>query len=154
MTVTCPLCARAHDGTANPAQSPYCSKACWFHAGRLPSQTASPLCHDGVTMNCPICQRSFTPTGRQKYCSEACRAAAYRRRRDSGQPAVSVPKAQPRRPLTVYECDSCGVRTVGEQYCEACRTFTRRVGLGGSCPSCDEPVAVAELLGEEVIVSR
>lgn len=30
----------------------------------------------------------------------------------------------------------------------------RRIGLGGSCPTCDEPVAVVDLLGEEVIVSR
>jgi len=30
----------------------------------------------------------------------------------------------------------------------------RRIGIGGSCPHCDEAVAVAELLGEEVIMSR
>jgi hypothetical protein len=28
----------------------------------------------------------------------------------------------------------------------------RKVGIGGSCPHCDEPVAVTELLGEEVII--
>lgn len=26
----------------------------------------------------------------------------------------------------------------------------RRIGYGGHCPSCDEPVAVADLLDEEV----
>jgi len=26
----------------------------------------------------------------------------------------------------------------------------RRIGYGGHCPSCAEPVAVADLLGEEV----
>jgi len=52
--------------------------------------------------------------------------------------------------MTVYECDGCGVRVVGEQRCEACSTFMRRVGLGGACPGCDEPVTVADLLGQEV----
>jgi hypothetical protein len=27
----------------------------------------------------------------------------------------------------------------------------RRVGLGGHCPHCDEPVAIADLLDEEVV---
>jgi hypothetical protein len=30
----------------------------------------------------------------------------------------------------------------------------RKVGIGGNCPCCDEPVAVTELLGQEVIASR
>ena len=38
----------------------------------------APSCHDTVTMTCPICQHPFTPVGRQKFCSDACRAAAYR----------------------------------------------------------------------------
>ena len=48
---------------------------------------------------------------------------------------------------TVYECEDCGVRTVGSQRCEECLRFMRRVGMGGTCPSCDEPVTVAELMG-------
>lgn len=103
-----------------------------------PGQTGSPSCHDGVTMTCPVCQRTFTPTGRQTYCGDPCRAAAYRRRRDAGNATVIVPKAQPRRPVTVYECDGCGARAVGDQRCETCQTFTRRLGLGGLCPCCDE----------------
>lgn len=105
-------------------------------------------------MTCPVCQHNFTPVGRQKYCSDACRATAYRRRRDADRPPVTVPKAQPRRPITVYECDNCGTRALGNQHCE-CGTFMRRVGIGGCCPSCDDPVAVVELIGEEVItISR
>jgi hypothetical protein len=34
-----------------------------------------------------------------------------------------------------------------------CTTFMRKVGIGGSCPHCDEPVAVAELVGEEVVAT-
>ncbi len=29
----------------------------------------TPSCHDSVTMACPVCQGSFTPVGRQRYCS-------------------------------------------------------------------------------------
>ncbi|MGH9180804.1 MAG: hypothetical protein ACRDY5_03695 [Acidimicrobiales bacterium] len=105
-------------------------------------------------MICPVCQHPFTPTGRQKFCSDACRAAAYRRRRNARPQALVVPKPQPRQPITVYECDTCGARTLGEQRCETCNTWMRRVGLGGSCPSCDEPVAVTELVSEEIITSR
>ncbi|MGH9070928.1 MAG: hypothetical protein ACRDX8_07155 [Acidimicrobiales bacterium] len=65
-----------------------------------------------------------------------------------------MPKAQPRRPITVYECDGCGLRSLGTQRCETCGTFMRRIGLGGSCPACDEPVAVVDLLGEGIIASR
>ena len=112
-------------------------------------QLGSPSCHDGVTMICPVCESSFAPTGRRKFCSDACRAAAYRRRRDAGQPGVVLPRAQPRRPVTVYECDVCGTRSVGSQRCESCGIFMHRVGIGGHCPECDAPVSITDLLGEE-----
>jgi hypothetical protein len=115
--------------------------------------TAAPSCHDTVTMTCPICQQPFTPTGRQKFCSDACRAAAYRRRRDAGRPALTIPKNRPRRPITIYECDRCGTRALGDQYCPDCSTFMRKIGLGGECPHCAEPLAVTELLAQEVIDS-
>jgi hypothetical protein len=38
-------------------------------------------------------------------------------------------------------------RAVGEQRCADCSVFMRRLGLGGLCPCCDEPVTVDELLG-------
>ncbi len=108
-----------------------------------------PSRYDVVAIACPLCRRPFTPVGRQKYCSDACRVAAYRRRRQTAPPPVSVPADRPRKPLTVYECDLCGQRAVGEQRCADCSTFMRKVGLGGVCPHCDEPVAVTELLGQE-----
>ena len=112
--------------------------------------TNLPSRHDVVTITCPVCQHTFNPSGRRRFCSDACRAAAYRRRRDAAQPSIVVPRANPRRPITVYECDTCGARALGEQRCDECSTFMRRVGIGGHCPSCDEPVAVAELLEPEV----
>ena len=112
-----------------------------------------PSRHDGVTMTCPVCEHAFSPRGRQRFCSDACRATAYRRRRREQHPtSLVVARSQARRPITVYECDTCGARALGEQRCIDCTTFMRKVGIGGSCPCCDEPVAVAELVGGEVIV--
>ncbi|MGH2364008.1 MAG: hypothetical protein ACRDHX_05070, partial [Chloroflexota bacterium] len=42
--------------------------------------------------------------------------------------------------LWAYECSGCGVRLLGEQRCPDCGLFARRLGLGGLCPHCDEPV--------------
>lgn len=130
-----------------------CSLVCYntFHHVNPP---ASPLCHDAVTMICPVCQHPFMAVGRQKFCSDACRAAAYRRRRDAGRPPVTIPKARPRTPVTVYECGTCGTRTLGQQRCEECGIFMHRIGIGGNCPSCDQPVAVTELLGQEVTTTN
>lgn len=113
-----------------------------------PTNPTSPSCHDAVTMaiTCPVCQHPYTPSGRRKFCSDACRAAAYRRRRDTTPAPTVVPRGQPRRPITVYECDTCGNRALGEQRCPDCATFMRKIGLGGHCPACDEPIAVNELL--------
>ena len=108
-----------------------------------------PSRHDGVTMGCPVCGRPFTPAGRRRYCSDACRAAAYRRRHALARPVV-VPAGTRRAPMTVYACDGCGARAVGEQRCAECSTFMGRVGIGGACPCCDEPITVAELTGLEV----
>ncbi len=99
---------------------------------------------------CPVCQRRFTPAGRRRFCSDACRKAAWRRRHQPPTAAIVVPPPRPRRPVTVYACPSCQARYLGEQRCQDCGVFCHRVGLGGACPSCDEPVAVADLLSEEV----
>jgi len=50
------------------------------------------------------------------------------------------------RPATMYECPACGTRARGEQRCPDCGLFGRRVGPGGPCPHCGEPVAVADLI--------
>ena len=148
----CAVCARPAPANRNTNEPWCCSVACehsyiFFGASRLPSR------HDGVTMTCPVCEQSFSRRGRQRFCSDACRAAAYRRRREQRQASLVVPRARPRRPITVYECDTCGARSLGEQRCAECTTFMRRVGIGGSCPCCDEPIAVAELVGEEVVAT-
>ena len=141
----CPIC-----GTPRPADragnEPWCcSLVCYRSFHRL-DQTQPPPCHDAVTTTCPVCARPFAAVGRQRYCSGACRATAYRRRRDTTTVMPAVPAARPKRPITVYECDTCDSRALGEQRCDDCNTWMRRVGIGGCCPACDEPIACNELL--------
>ena len=144
--------AEADEALAEEAQSDHQGRQgrLWRReaiAAIYPSAASS--CHDAVTTTCFVCDRSFAPIGRQRYCSGACRAAAYRARRGGSRPSVVVPRAKPRRPVTVYQCDSCGVRALGEQYCAECSTFMSKVGIGGLCPSCGEAVSITEL-GHEV----
>ena len=109
--------------------------------------TSAPSRNDGVTILCPVCQRRrFVPSGRKKVCSPACRQIAYRRRRAAialQQPVL--PPHRPRRDGTVYQCPSCEARYLGNQRCSECGVFCRRVGAGGLCPECGEPVTVADL---------
>jgi hypothetical protein len=106
----------------------------------------NPSRNDAVTIPCPQCGTAFTPTGKRLYCRDACRVAAHRRRRHPTDNATTIPPATPRRPITVYQCDSCGTRLLGEQRCDDCGTFMKRVGIGGTCPCCDEPITIDELL--------
>ena len=52
----------------------------------------------------------------------------------------------------VYGCPICEQRYLGERRCPDCNRFCRKLGLGGTCPHCDEPVLIAELLGKEVLL--
>ena len=97
---------------------------------------------------CPACGRSFIRTGRRQWCSDACRQAAWRRRQPN--PSVgSLPAPAARRnnkANTVYECPTCQTRYLGEQYCPDCNSFCQRIGAGGLCPHCDEPVAISDVI--------
>ena len=101
---------------------------------------------DGVTTTCPVGTRPFVPVGRQRVCSAACRQAAYRRRQQAQVPVVVLPPQRSRRDGTIYQCSTCETRYLGTQRCPECGVFCQRVGSGGLCPSCDEPVAVADLV--------
>ena len=105
-----------------------------------------------VTMACAPCGAAFRAAARSRFWDPAGRAAATRRRRAAARPVVVVPAGASRVPLTVYECDACGARAVGAQRCVDCHAFMRRVGLGGACPHCDEPITVAELVGLDRVV--
>lgn len=105
---------------------------------------------------CPGCGGPL-PSARAQHCSAACKQRAYRRRLAAptpGRPMASAARparrgADPAR--TIYACPACEARSLGEQRCPDCGVFCRRLGLGGLCPHCDEPLLVAELLGEEVL---
>jgi hypothetical protein len=83
-----------------------------------------------VTAGCGVCGGPV-PAGRaRRWCSDACRQAAFRARRAAPAPV------QPARSDTVYECPDCEARYIGSQRCEACNRWCRRLGPGGPCPHC------------------
>ncbi len=92
--------------------------------------------------SCLRCGASFAASGRRRFCSDACKQAAWRARQ--AQPATTTPAVAGRN-STVYECPNCEQRYLGVQRCDDCKTFCRRIGPGGPCPHCDEPVAHADL---------
>ncbi len=49
----------------------------------------------------------------------------------------------------VYQCPDCEQRYLDERRCPDCQLFCRRIGTGGPCPNCDEPVAHEDLSGQE-----
>src|SRR5262245_58827912 len=82
---------------------------------------------------CEHCKKAF-PIRKidQKYCSNACRQAAYRKRM---QP-VSIRKAAPAEPILVATCDHCGgsfwAKTKRSQFCStSCRTLNHRMMRAG-----------------------
>jgi hypothetical protein len=99
-----------------------------------------------TTTTCPTCGAGFTPVRRQRFCRPACRQTAYRR---AHQPPPTPPPAaeiRPRKEITIYQCDECEQRYLAEQWCYDCNRPCNRVGPGGPCPHCEEPVAIKDLL--------
>ena len=104
-----------------------------------------PSCNGSVTDHCLVCDGPLPPGRPRRTCSDACRQAAWRRRQQPASPLETLPAARRTKDHTVYECPACDTRLLGEQRCE-CGSFMRRLGPGGLCPGCDEPVTVEELL--------
>ena len=95
---------------------------------------------------CPLCAATFTPVGRQTYCGNPCRQAAWRRRHTPAPSVVDVPPARSRTDRTIYLCTDCDTRYLGDQWCHDCARPCRRLGPGGECP-CGELLTIPELLG-------
>jgi hypothetical protein len=109
---------------------------------------------DDETKLCPVCQHRFMVVGGGHYCSDGCRKKAWRLRHQTVAVPIVVPApGVPRRSLTVYTCQVCGTRALGVQRCEDCGAFMTRVGLGGECPCCSDPVAVCELVDGTTVLS-
>jgi hypothetical protein len=142
--LTCPACTKAHHAPSFATDPHYCSIAC-YHIGQTLDRPKIPSCPDTVTSHPPAARRS-APTPAEPPPTVDTETPPHQR--------SSPREPSPRRPITVYECNTCGRRAVGEQRCTDCTTFMRSVGIGGSCPCCDEPIAIAELLAEEVITRR
>jgi hypothetical protein len=97
--------------------------------------------------SCPVCATLFRRVRRQRYCSDTCRRTAWRRRQAAAElEPPAIPPARSRRDTTIYECGECETRYLGEQWCHDCNQPCRRIGVGGLCPHCDEPVAIPDLL--------
>lgn len=105
-----------------------------------------PLRDDSATIACLVCHKQFVPAGRQRYCSGACKNRAYRHRTSVPATEYGVPHGSSPKAHSVYECSSCGVLLLGEQRCAECGIFMHRLGWGGCCPNCDEPVVVNEII--------
>jgi hypothetical protein len=111
-------------------------------------EPAIPVRDDGATIACPVCGGQFEPEGKKRFCGTTCRQAAWRRRNAAPvDPVVAKPD-------TVYACPICEARFIGVQRCEECNVWCRRLGPGGACPSCDEPVALSDLLTKEQLRPR
>ena len=100
------------------------------------------------TAACPACGQPFTRAGRRRWCSDACRQAAWRHRHPAQGLALARPANPPpaARDATIYQCPECDQRYLGQQRCDDCGTFCRRIGPGGPCPHCGEPVAINDLI--------
>jgi hypothetical protein len=106
----------------------------------MPSRNTS------VTATCSVCAAPLPPGRARRTCSDACRQAAWRRRHQPEPTTPVLPTSRPRKAGTIYECPDCETRLLGTQICPTCHSFMRRLGSGGSCPSCDEPVTFEDLL--------
>ncbi len=104
---------------------------------------------------CLVCGGALS-SSRARYCSRAHQQRAFRMRHQISLPDLQRLRQdlQRRRAVvarTVYECQNCGERFVGERRCPDCNLFSRAIGLGGQCPECDTPLLLVDLLGEEVV---
>jgi hypothetical protein len=95
------------------------------------------------------CGNEFSPTGRRRYCSDACKQKAWRSRHAAPPIPRRVAPAD-----TVYICPECETRYLGERRCPDCNLFTRSLGPGTTCPHCDEPIAITDIIAYDHPLSR
>jgi hypothetical protein len=134
----------SHHAASPPALSPV------RYGSRYGSQP-----DDGRGRRCPVCATGL-PSRRARYCSDACKQRAYRLRlaeapaADTAELAAELKRLGELVAHTLYECAECGERYLGERRCPDCNRFCRALGLGGTCPHCDQTVLLAELLDTAV----
>jgi len=108
--------------------------------------TQSPSSDVSVTApGCAACGGPLSAGRSRRFCSSACRQAAFRRRHQS---AAARNPLQPRRSRlegTIYQCPECETRYLSEQWCPDCSRPCQRLGAGGICPCCEEVITVEKL---------
>ena len=119
-------------------------------ARAMTTSTPQPPSRNGtVTASCAVCDGPL-PAGRitRRYCSDRCRQEGWRRRHQPPPAAIStdIPPARSRREHTIYSCPDCEQRYLAQQWCDDCQRPCRRVGTGGLCQNCDEPLTIEELI--------
>ena len=111
---------------------------------RSAEEPAMPSRNVCVTASCAACGGP-SPEGRAKlWCSDACRQAAWRRRHQPEQEPPELPPrdAQGEHGLSVPRLRGPAPRCA---VLRGLRNFMRRLGPGGNCPCCDEPITFQEL---------
>jgi hypothetical protein len=94
------------------------------------------------------------PAGRsRRFCSPACRQAAFRRRHQSVAAETPLQRRRSRLQGTLYQCPDCETRYLAEQWCHDCSRPCQRLGAGGICPCCEEMITVEELT-EDTVASQ
>jgi hypothetical protein len=104
-----------------------------------------------TSRTCLLCAGALS-SPRARYCSEACKQRAYRlRQADQTRPGPTaltrdLQRLRTLKAHTIYECPTCGERYLGVQRCPDCQHFCRALGLGGTCPHCDELLLITDVL--------
>jgi hypothetical protein len=93
--ITCPACGRNHPAPPGATHPHYCSLACY----RTGYGLDDPDTGDGRRW-CAGCTRYFEPVGNQRFCSDACRVADWRRRQPH-RPPSPPPRGRPANIATV-----------------------------------------------------
>ena len=106
-----------------------------------------PVRDDCATAGCGYCGAALSGRSDKQFCSTEHRQLAWRQTKSAPSAPVHVAKSD-----TVYACPDCDARYLGEQRCPECNTWCRRIGPGGICPCCDEPISIVELLAPEQFI--
>ena len=134
----------------------YCSSSCRNLASRLRCDRPAPEPH-----GCLICDTVILT--RAKYCSSSCRKLDRQRRKQltpstsrAPEPSLAAPRLvspDPNAPIplewqAVNECHECQRRFLGPR-CPACLLPGNRLGLGGPCPHCQQPLLLTDLASND-----
>ncbi len=103
---------------------------------------------------CPVCAAALASGRSRRFCSPACRQAAYRRRHQPLEQQIALPTSRSRLAGTIYQCPECEARYLAEQWCPDCARPCQRLGAGGPCPCCEEMITVAELTDSLATTNR